>query len=446
MDIARRDFLQRIGLTAAGIGLNACGASRLSQRTEEFHPQYPQRTKRGKALILNGDQWDFYHMENIVRAERFLLGIGYGSEDITILSAPYEAFPKQKVGYLQNDATEGGFYLPHIEGLATLRNTEVTLERLVGELATDQELFVYITGHGGVDEKKKNSYAQLNEPFARGRYDKLTDQHLSELLQKGKKSYKGVVVFDGCNGEGFAEVVGGENITAITKSAKGQTDSCVYFANEFFHTPFNWGLDDKRNVTLTDALEYTTKALDKGGAKAHITMRGSYNPILVPEVKPSSMLFSVFMPNSPVQSFREPTIDQLAREGKVFLVQDEAMHSRALAEPNAVFYVQADGCGACENLSSFLAERLEEKKKTVPVYVFKNDFEEGKVKNAPDTARLERELGIQITSVPLLLRWESGKIVSGYDSIPVDIYGYGNLPDRYSYMVSRVKIDRMLAR
>ena len=58
---------------------------------------------------------------------------------------------------------------------------------------------------------------------------------------------------------------------------------------EGMNMKFAMGLDDKKNVTFTDALEYTTKALDKGGVKAHITMRGSYNPILVPEVKPSSM-------------------------------------------------------------------------------------------------------------------------------------------------------------
>ena len=193
--MSRRDFLYRVGLIGAGVGMGGCGAVRLVKREsnleEEFKPQYPQTSSRGRAVIINGYDSEFRHLENVVRAERFLLGIGYGSQDISVLSPPYEAFSRTNVEQLRRSAEfGGGFPLPTIQGPATMRNVEVTLESLMGGISVEQELFVYITGHGGVDEKTKESIAQLNAPYAKNSYNQLSDRRLKELLTRHIKRQK----------------------------------------------------------------------------------------------------------------------------------------------------------------------------------------------------------------------------------------------------------------
>ena len=105
--------------------------------------------KPGKAIVINGDGSDFYHMRNLLRAQKFLLGSGYGVDDITVLSPPLEAFPNRDAERLLGFARNVGIDFPSILGPATRNNVMFQLAGVVQRVGADEELFVYLTGHGG---------------------------------------------------------------------------------------------------------------------------------------------------------------------------------------------------------------------------------------------------------------------------------------------------------
>ncbi len=454
MALSRRKFVRNLGLFGLG-ALAGCATPRVSYtpvRRESQRPNFPRRTGRGRALIVNGDSVDFVHMENLVRTQKFLLGIGYGVDEITILSAPYEAFVRKKVEGLQRIAGFEGFPIPEIRGPATSRNVGTSLDEILGSLSLEQELFVYVTGHGLA--KNGSSYAVLNKRSDAESYDKLTDQHLKEVLEKGKFG-NAVVLFDGCKGEGFSRNIGGGRITAIAKNKFEHESGCAYFAEYFFNTPWSkrMGLDGGRSLDsdldrdgvlyLQEAAQYADKTIREGGVESDLIITGDYNPALIPVKEAegfSSSTFTIFLPNSPIQKAHIPLLNNITAMDNVVKIESEEQVREALSNSNARFYFHLDGCPPCRVVMPFIKEILDDSdtnsRPTLYILSSGKDLETEKVKKTPEMEAVAKHFGLEYVW-PQFVKVESGRMVKHERGLPLGPINYGTLPDKTIEVVDK---------
>ncbi|MFH1850678.1 MAG: hypothetical protein ABH879_10970 [archaeon] len=450
MALSRRGFVKEIGILALGAltAYSIPAGHALGGKKKRF----PRRTGRGRALIVNGDSFEFTHMENLLRAEKFLLGIGYGTDDVTTVSAPYEAFPRSNVEMIRGVAEYQGVPVPKISGPATSRNIDACLDDILEGVSSDQEIFVYITGHGWA--KNGSSYAALNRRSSSSEFDKLTDLHLREVLEKGRYG-NAVVLFDGCSGEGFSSNIGGGRITAIAKNRFGQESWCGYFAEFFFNAPWDGrggpraDLDGDGVVHLAEAARYADRTIRDGGAESDLIIAGDYNPPLVPvqeaeELRPST--FRLFLPNSPVQMSYAPPIDRILAMDNVVRVQGEEQAREALSNPDCSFYLHNDGCHWCSVAEPFVEEILERSDAGRPTqYVLSTeiDRETGTAKPSPETDAIVNHFGLEY-AWPQFVRVEGGKMKRHCDGVPVGPLSYGTLPDRTIDVIDRKALRECL--
>lgn len=454
MAITRRSFL--IGISSL-LALESCRTihptpwlqSRIMRLP--YCPAAKDSTSRGKALIINGDIYDFVHMENVIRATKFLVGIGYQEQDIVVLAPPYEALPKEEVEGLRNTAEYSCFSLPQIAGPATTRNVEASIEQLVQ--AASPELFVYVTGHGGSDQG--SSYAQLLWRQNRSEHDTLADKHLAKLLSSGKFR-QATVLFDGCEGEGFAKNVGSDKVLAIAKNRFGQESACAYFAEHFFNAPWRESAnpDDHGDLTLLAAARYAHQKLLDGGVNTALLSNGGQDLSVKVKQEYSKLppgTFPVFLPNGLVQEATElePLWLQLARSfpEQIVIVDNEEAATSALTNPNARFYFLAEGCQPCYRLHPYLREVLAGQETGLYLYVLVSEINEEtkKVKPGELSGRVANALG-GIKHWPTLLKRIDGKIVEKMEGFRQDtVYTYGNLPDQSIYSFDKKALQRILS-
>ena len=459
MILSRREFVT--GLSAL-VGLETVGCRTVPKvypnpviplSPKVVLPPPPVYQGRGKALIVNGDAFGLVHIENVVRATKFFLGIGYEPEDITVLSAPYESLAHKEITDLHRTAVAQGFQLPPIAGPATSRNVEASLERMLSG-PTVKELFVYITGHGG-EEEKKSSHIGLNRRVGETESDKLIDTDLARWLQKARFE-NGIVIADGCNGEGFARNIGSDKVVAFVKSKYGQTDPCAYFTENFFNAPWRPEADQNKDglLTLREALIYTHNLLLEGGAPSEFILEGgSYDPSFnVTDQRDTFWpgTFPVFLPKSDV-SFAPAPPDYFLYGGyykRAVYVDSEKEVRKAIKDKNARFYFMADGCPPCNRLRSYFHEILEETKsmKEPKVYVVPAHFNDADKKFLYSNRWAEEiatALGIE-GGWPRFVKRIEGKIVLNEEGIPEEPYTYGNLPDQSVLGISKEKLKSYL--
>ena len=453
MPISRREFVKS-GLALLGLGvLEACGgANSFVRQRPILQSRYPAHSSRGKALIINGDQYEDRHLDNIMNAYHFLLGIGYGSNDVSVLSSPYEAFGgKDFEAMKENYLRVFGFQIPQIDGPATKRNVEASLENILSKIPPNQELFIYITGHGG--SKNGTSYVQLNAPVRtngkKPEHDLMRDNELKAIIEKGKYA-DAVVAFDGCEGEGFSKTFGDERTLAITKSRFGEISTCAYFANTFFHTPWESGadIDGNGNINLREAVEYSVRILKQGGVKGEIIVAGDYNPIIrIGNFQRVPMMNFVLMPNSPVQLGRVTTADRFRDIKGVRIIDNSQAVQESLSDKDKVLYFGADGCFACDILTPHLANVLKQRDSASPrVYVLNYWYSEGKKAEANEHIdSLTDFLHLDVKGFPTLVRFEDGRITYKNASLPLAPVSYGKLPDRTINIVDKELLQRVVA-
>ncbi len=454
MGLSRREFVT--GLSAL-LGLETIGCSTAPTPKPQIVlkaviPPQPMYQSRGRALIVNGDAFGLVHTENVVRATKFLLGISYTLDEITVLSTPYESLAQRELGSLRATAQEQEFELPIIAGPATTRNVEASLERLLSG-PTLPELFVYITGHGG--EEGKSSHIGLNRRVDEKESDKLVDLDLARWLQKGN-FVQGIVIADGCDGEGFARNVGSEKVVAFAKSKYGQTDPCAFFTENFFNSPWRTDADQNKNGILTfrEAVLYTQNYLLEGEAKAEFTLHGSsYNPSLNPTGRYTSFwpgTFPVFLPGSGIGFAGDPP-DFFMYGGyykRTVYVDSKKKMKKALQDKNARFYFMADGCPPCERLRPYVNEILEETEslQQPKVYIIPAYFNTNEKKFNYSTKwaeELSTLLGVG-RGWPRFVQRIDGKITLNETGIPEQPYTYGNLPDQSVLGISKEKLKSFL--
>ena len=434
----RRSFLMWAALAAAGC-----------RRGVDFDIVPPRKPPRGKALIVNGDHIEKRHFDNVLRSHRFFEGIGFDRRDITTLSAPYGAFALDEDKLRRSYQKSLGFSLPVIDGPATKGNARASLDSMLRSVTPRQEIFVYLTGHGFVDDARSMISLQIPHGKEQNPKPDLADIELRRMLDQG--NYGGaVVLFDGCEGEGFSNVVGDTNTLAIAKNRKGKTSTCTYFADTFFHTPWtvDSDLDNSGAISMLEALQYTDRILADGGAPAEIIISGGYNPSLVEgDIERGYRMFSVFYPNSEIQVLNEPSEVKLQRAGAT-LVDDVSKVEKMISDERAVAYFSLDGCRPCANLTDHLLRVFsDDPGKARHLYVLPSFYgtepEDRMVESNYPVFLARRKLGVKVETYPTLISLEKGKEV-GRTRLPKEVVTYGNLPDRMVEVGSTDAVRKIL--
>ncbi|MFH1830119.1 MAG: hypothetical protein ABH871_05015 [Pseudomonadota bacterium] len=447
----RRVLLQGALGILGGFAAAACAkTARIVPAQEPVIVQEPEpipalvekaHTQRGKAIILNGDQLEPNHIRNVIRAYKFFLGIGYGREDIFVLSAPYEAFLKKDSKALAEVAEEFEFTIPQISGPATKRNFKKLLEQIYASMSGQAELFLYITGHGG--NEKGRSVAQLNAPGVGFNFDKLGDHELRDMLEHGPFGHA-VVLFDGCHGEGFARNVGGGRITAITKTAQEEEYYCGHFAEIFFNSPWRNDADANEDgvIKLHEAARYTNEYVEDHGVESSLTIVGDYNPPLKHTLEKGEYVngaertFYEFFPGK--GSFRvyqvpDIPLDRLLEKGVVTLVRDQKAARAALSDPNCIIYFHSNSyekrCPFCEYTDGFLLQLAQEMGAHENIYVFEAQYEGEGVNRKLASWMKDVMKRFNVNGYPAFVRFKNGEVVDRLDRPPTKQHHYGDLPD-----------------
>jgi len=420
MSLDRREFLALAAAFGAGKVLGS-GCAVIPKAVSQARPRIVQE-RDGKALIINGDIELFKHIENVFRAYKFLRGIGYRQDSIYILSTPYEVFPDFLTTRLQKVAKQQGIDLPVILGPGTKRNVET----IIGDIFSDnpREIFVYATGHGG--HGNKSSYAVMHKRAGFFQPDILPDIHLKRLLAKGKARFKkGIIVFDGCDGEGFSRNIGDKNITAIAANKFGEDYPCEMYTEQLFNahlaTPFS--------PTMWEALAQVKINLRTQGLPVSQIVTGKYNPVLwATGTNNRGYTVPVKIPRGRIKP-----ITGILHYKNVVKV-DQSNISRTLADQDAVFYFHDSSCTDCELMDKFaspLIERMPGK-----LYIISPA--------SPRIGDVEKKLGVKVSHVPRLIRTEQGKITNDVNGLPIGFKTYGSLPDNRIEVYDKSQLEAAL--
>ncbi len=303
----RRNFLT----TAGGAGLAALVSScapGLYQATSR-NSKYNTGSRKGLAVIVNHAEED-HHMDNVLRSYNFFRWIGFNENDIKVLSVPYanyqdeeniEKVAKGKKAETGGDLTSIVYNVmhkypvltvPRIIGPPTSKNLRYLLDG-AKKLDSNSEFFLYITGHGYYNEKKKTSniltLGSSGDPEDLIVWNpKGFNYHFKHLKTKGN-----VMIVDGCRTGGFSELAN-KNTTIVTRTDEETEDLCEAFAEGLFNSLrwrdqyFYFGeekgikITDKRFVTLNDSfnrMKWYHEMFSRDKFTGSIT--GEYNPVLI---------------------------------------------------------------------------------------------------------------------------------------------------------------------
>ncbi len=452
MDITRRDLLKFL------LALPACRTAPMPQVATPILSEIESKKIKyegRKALIVNGAPEE-YHLENIIRAMKFLRGTGYKESDITILSPSYDTLVQEPIAHWRYLCQEQlGFSLPSIAGPATVRNIEYSLEKLLGNSAVaPEEFFLYITGHGG--SEGNSSYAVLQRRVQEHEPDKLADRYLAVLLQK-MNFKQAITLFDGCEGQGFAVNLGNERIKSFAKTKFGNEATCAFFAEHFFNAPWRAAADDNRDglISLNEAIQYTRTILEAGGAPIDLFEAGREYQRILSTVSEKQRewggTFPISLPNDEIEWM--PTAgppDFLLYDlfKRSVFVDSRQKVKQALADKDARFYFMSPGCPPCQHLKPYLLEILNDIDETKgPVlYVVASGYDEDRQEIIPSDIHktIAAEVGT-ITSWPTMVKRIGGKVTEEMKGLPKDMYRYGDLPDKEVYGFGKKKLREMLS-
>ncbi|MDZ4245317.1 MAG: thioredoxin family protein, partial [Candidatus Gracilibacteria bacterium] len=174
----------------------------------EMMPEYPVSKKI--AVIINGDNIEDKHIENVKSAIKTLQGIGF-DEIFVAHSGNLEEFQ----GIIQFDGTKSG--------------VDKLFSQLDPSLQKDALVFLYTTGHGdGGAERESTIYLQG---------DNLRQSELLEYLKPIKnKGARLIASFDQCYSGNFPKAIINSGIEGIALSpgVEGVETACQFFAPYFF--------------------------------------------------------------------------------------------------------------------------------------------------------------------------------------------------------------------
>lgn len=144
---------------------------------------------------------------NLATAYDSLLSHGFKEENITVLYADGNDEPAHRYAPASQD---GGI----VDSEASTSSVRQALADLAGRVTAEDELFVYISDHGGRKEGVSNLAFPGDPATGTGTTERIDELEFKGMLDAVDSMYK-VVVLDECYGGGFAERLGAGNTIAI---------------------------------------------------------------------------------------------------------------------------------------------------------------------------------------------------------------------------------------